>query len=169
MGFPGGSEVKASASNAGDLGLIPGSGRSTGEGNGNPLQYSCLENPMNGGAWWATVHGVAKSRTRLSKQLNDLRQDRIRLGKKQNFKVQANREQKGMDVRDSWIRVRIRIVQILRIDEEVYLLCKTRKRNHDIHKFRTRSSHRVFLCFKCDQCKLLKASIYPTPKFEKGM
>ena len=49
--FPGGSEVKASASNVGDLGLIPGSGRSPGEGNGNPLQYSCLENPMDGGAW----------------------------------------------------------------------------------------------------------------------
>ena len=58
LGFPGGSEVKASACNAGDLGLIPGSGRSPGEGNGNPLQYSCLENPMDGGAWWATVHGV---------------------------------------------------------------------------------------------------------------
>ena len=49
--FPGGSEVKASASNAGDLGSIPGSGRSPGEGNGNPLQYSCLENPMDRGAW----------------------------------------------------------------------------------------------------------------------
>ena len=65
-GFPGGSEVKASACNAGDLGSIPGSGRSPGEGNGNPLQYSCLENPMDGGSWWATVHGVAKSQTRLS-------------------------------------------------------------------------------------------------------
>jgi len=65
--FPGGSEVKASACNVGDLGLIPGLGRAPGEGNGNPLQYSCLENPMDGGAWWATVHGVAKSRT----QLND--------------------------------------------------------------------------------------------------
>ena len=64
--FPGGSEVKVSAWNAGDQGSIPGSGRSLGEGNGNPLQYSCLENPMEGGAWWATVHGVAKSRTRLS-------------------------------------------------------------------------------------------------------
>ena len=51
MGFPGGSEGKASASNAGDLGSIPESGRSPGEGNGNPLQYSCLENPMDGGAW----------------------------------------------------------------------------------------------------------------------
>ena len=64
--FPGGSEVKASASSAGYLGLIPGSGRSLGEGNGNPLQYSCLENPMDGGAWWATIHRVAKSRTGLS-------------------------------------------------------------------------------------------------------
>ena len=63
---PGGSEVKASACNVGDLGSIPGLGRSPGEGNGNPLQYSCLVNPMDGGAWWATVHGVAKSRTRLS-------------------------------------------------------------------------------------------------------
>ena len=63
MGFPGGSEVKASACNVGDLGSIPGSGRSPGEGNGNPLQYSCLENPMDGGAWWATVHGVAESDT----------------------------------------------------------------------------------------------------------
>ena len=51
IGFPGGSEVKASACNVGDLGSIPGSGRSPGEGNGNPLQYSCLENPMEGGAW----------------------------------------------------------------------------------------------------------------------
>ena len=64
--FPGGSEDKASARNAGDPGLIPGLGRSPGEGNGNPLQYSCLENPMDGGARWATVHGVAKSLTSLS-------------------------------------------------------------------------------------------------------
>ena len=63
-------EVKVSASNAGDLGSIPGSGRSPGEGNGNPLQYSCLENPMDGGAWWATVHGVTKSRKRLSDLTN---------------------------------------------------------------------------------------------------
>ena len=62
----GGSDGKASAYNAGDLGSIPGLERSPGEGNGNPLQYSCLENPMYGEAWWATVHGVAKSRTRLS-------------------------------------------------------------------------------------------------------
>ena len=62
-GFPGGSEVKASARNAGDPGSIPGMGRSPGEGNGDPLQCSCLENPMDRGAWWATVHGVTKSRT----------------------------------------------------------------------------------------------------------
>ena len=56
--FPHSSDDKESACNAGDLGLIAGSGRSPGEGNGNPLHYSCLENPMDGGAWWAMVHGV---------------------------------------------------------------------------------------------------------------
>ena len=61
MGFSGGSEVKASASSAGNLGLIPESGRSPGEGNGNPLQYSRLENPMDGETWWGRVHGVTKS------------------------------------------------------------------------------------------------------------
>ena len=58
--------VKSLPENPGDLrdvGLLPGSGRSPGEGNGNPLQYPCLENPMDRGAWWATVHGVAKSQT----------------------------------------------------------------------------------------------------------
>ena len=69
-GFPGGSEVKASACNAEDLGLIPESERSPGEGNGKPLQYSCLENPMDGGAWWATVHWVAKSQILLSNLTN---------------------------------------------------------------------------------------------------
>ena len=64
--FIDGSDGKASAYNAGDPDAIPGSGRSPGEGNGNPFQYSCLENPMDGGAWWATVHGVAKSRTQLN-------------------------------------------------------------------------------------------------------
>ena len=58
--------LKASACNAGDPGSIPGLGRSPGEENGNPLQYSCLENPMDGGARWATVHKVTKSQTRLS-------------------------------------------------------------------------------------------------------
>ena len=60
MGFPHSSVDKGSACNAGDPGLIPGLGRSPGEGNGNPLQYSCLENPTDRGAWWATVHGVAR-------------------------------------------------------------------------------------------------------------
>ena len=59
MGFPGGSEGKASACDAGDPGLIPGWGRSPGEGNGNPLQYSCPETLMDREAWWAIVHGVA--------------------------------------------------------------------------------------------------------------
>ena len=66
MGFPVGSDGKDSACSVGDLGLIPGSERSPGEGNGNPLQYSCLENSMDRGAWRAIVYGVAKSRTQLS-------------------------------------------------------------------------------------------------------
>ena len=66
MGFPGGSVSKESACSAGDPGSIPGSGRSPGGGNGNPLQYSFLENPMDRGAWWATVHKIAKSQTILS-------------------------------------------------------------------------------------------------------
>ena len=64
MHFPGGLEVKASASMVGDPGTIPGSGRTPGEGNGNPLQYSCLENPTDGEAWRATVHEVTKSQKR---------------------------------------------------------------------------------------------------------
>ena len=63
LGFPYSSVGKESACNAGDLGSIPRLGRSPGEGNGNPLQYSCLENPTDRGAWQATVHGVAKSQT----------------------------------------------------------------------------------------------------------
>ena len=61
MGFLGGSVVKSPPANAGGTGSIPGSGRSPGERNGNPPQYSCLGNPMDRGAWWTTVHGVAKS------------------------------------------------------------------------------------------------------------
>ena len=60
MGFPCGSAGKNLPANAGDVGLIPGSGRSPGEGSGNPLQYSCLGNPMDREAWWAIIHGVAK-------------------------------------------------------------------------------------------------------------
>ena len=63
MGFPGGSAGEESACNAGNPGLIPGSGRSPGEGNGSPSQCSCLENYMDGGAWWATACGVPKSWT----------------------------------------------------------------------------------------------------------
>ena len=71
LAFPDGSageESACCAGDKGDTGSIPESGRSPGEGNGNPLQYSCLENPMDRGAWRATVHGVAKGRTRLSTQ-----------------------------------------------------------------------------------------------------
>ena len=67
QGFPGGLEGKASACNAGDLGWIPGSGISPGEGNGNPILCSCQENPMDGEAWQAAVHGVAQSQTRLKR------------------------------------------------------------------------------------------------------
>ena len=63
MDFHGGSVVKNLPVSAGDAGSIPGSGRSPGEGNGNPLQIPCLETPMDRGAWWATVHGVAKNQT----------------------------------------------------------------------------------------------------------
>ena len=70
--FPGGSDGKASAYNAGDPGSIPGLGRSSGEGNGNPIQHSCLGNPMDSEAWWATVHRVAKSQTQLSDRMHKL-------------------------------------------------------------------------------------------------
>ena len=66
LGFPGGSAVRNLPANVGDVGTTPGSGRSPGEGNDNPLQYSCLGNPMDRGAWGATVPGVAKSQRRLS-------------------------------------------------------------------------------------------------------
>ena len=66
QGFTCGTDIKASACNVGDLGSIPGLGRSPGEVNGNPLQYSCLENSMDDGAWQATVHGITKSQTQLS-------------------------------------------------------------------------------------------------------
>ena len=68
MGFHGGIVVKNPSANAGDAVLIPGLGRSPGEGNGYPLQYSCLENPMDRGGWWVTAHGVRKSQTQLSER-----------------------------------------------------------------------------------------------------
>ena len=70
MGFPGDSVVKNPPANAGDAGSIPGSGRSPGGGNGNPLQCSCLENSMDRGAWQATVHGVPKSLSYMAEQLS---------------------------------------------------------------------------------------------------
>ena len=65
-GGSGGKESSCNVGDTGDMGWIPELGRSSREGNGNPLQYSCLENPMDGGAWRVTVHGIAKSRTQLS-------------------------------------------------------------------------------------------------------
>ena len=65
MGFPDSSAVKNPPANAGDTGLIPGWGRSSGEGNDNPLQYSCLGNPKDRGSWWVTDHGITESDTRL--------------------------------------------------------------------------------------------------------
>ena len=79
MCFAGGSENKASACSAGDLGSIPGSGRSPAEGNGNPLQYSCLENPVDRVSWWAAVHGITKSQTQLSDWAHTRHQQCIRL------------------------------------------------------------------------------------------
>ena len=70
-------EVENQPANARDMGLILGSGKSPGEGSGNPLQYSCLENSMYRGTWWATVHGVSKSRTRLSNQNNNNRKGEV--------------------------------------------------------------------------------------------
>ena len=67
--FPSCLAVNNQLANPRDVGSVPGSGRSPGGGHGNPLQYSCLENPMDKGAWWATVHRVAKSRTRLSRHI----------------------------------------------------------------------------------------------------
>ena len=70
MGCTGGSVVKKVPANAGDMGSIPGLGRSPEEGNGNPLQYSCLRNPIDRGAWWATVHGVRRE-SDMTEQLNN--------------------------------------------------------------------------------------------------
>ena len=89
--FPSGSEAKTSACNAGDPGSIPGLGRAPGEGNGNPLQYSCLENPMDGGAWWAIVHGVAKSRTQLTDFTNGDIENRL-------MDTGRGEEKRGLDV-----------------------------------------------------------------------
>ena len=97
-GFPGGSEDKASACNAGDPGSIPGLGRSPGEGNGNPLQYSCLENPIERGSWRATVHGVAKNRTRLS---NFTHTHTVYTFESPLFKIQFDWVVKGYFVSDS--------------------------------------------------------------------
>ena len=107
--FPGSSDGKASVYNAGDPGSIPGLGRSAGEGNGNPLQYYCLENPMDRGAWQATVHGVAKSWTRLS----DFTIESIKMVQMNLFAGQEQRQTQRMDM---WTqREKRRVGQIWRI------------------------------------------------------
>ena len=78
-GFPGGSDSKESACNQGDLDSIPGSGRSPREENGYPLQYSCLENPMDRGAWWAMVHGIAE--LNMTERLNTSIQNKLMVTK----------------------------------------------------------------------------------------
>ena len=83
VALPGGSDDKASVNNAGDPGSIPGLGRSPGEGNGNPLQDYCLENPMDRGAWSSTVHGVIKSRTPLSDFTTVYKDNSIKLNRRQ--------------------------------------------------------------------------------------
>ena len=95
MVFLGGSDGKKSACNMGDLGLIPGLGRSPGEGNSFPLQYSCLENSMDRGAWQVTVHGAAKSWT----QLSDLK-------KKKRFYMVSNMWNTIKNIAIFWQRVK---------------------------------------------------------------
>ena len=119
-GFPGGSEVKAAACNAGDLGSIPGLGRSPGEGNGNPLQYSCLENLIDGGAWWATVHEVAKSRPRLSDFTSYT--DKIYLSRCKTVKNQHNFSHlKEQQFRTYWVSLVAQMVKNLYAMQETQI------------------------------------------------
>jgi len=96
LGFPGGSDGKVSACNAGDLGQIPGSGRSPGEGNGKALQYSCLESPKDGGAWRAIVHAVTKSWTRLMRRADSLEKT-LMLGKIEGKRRRRRQRMRWLD------------------------------------------------------------------------
>ena len=89
VGFPHSSVGKESAYSAGDPSSIPGLGRSPGEGNGNPLRYACLENPMGRGAWWSTVHRVARLRHNLATKLPSTMEDMLfqNEGRKKNLKI----------------------------------------------------------------------------------
>ena len=84
MGFPDGSAVKNLSASAGDMGSIPGSGRSSGEGNGSPPQHSCLGNPMDRGTWWASVHGVTKE-SDTTEQLNNNKNGNLLLNHLKNY------------------------------------------------------------------------------------
>ena len=110
VGFPGSSDGKASACSAGDPGLIPGSGRSPGEGNGNPLQCSCLENPRDGEAWWAAVSGVAQSRARLK-----------RLGSSSRMPIRGSAFESG-DERSQWIWVGTFLYEVKGMGSKWWLL-----------------------------------------------
>ena len=99
--FPGGSEGKASAYNAGDPGLIPGSGRPPGEGNGNPLQGSCLENLRDGRAWRAAVYEVAQSWTRLKQLSRDLFKKIRDANRTFHEKMGTIKDRNGMDLTEA--------------------------------------------------------------------
>ena len=130
--FPSGSD------NAGYPGSIPGSGRSPGEGNGTPLQYSCLENPIDRGAWWATVHGVAKSRARLSDFTFTLKVSTFRSGREGHeenvpwpLKQALRQELTSRSILDSrsfgfGLRNDVRVGVILHLDHKVTVLLKLR-------------------------------------------
>ena len=96
MGFLGGSDGKESACTVGDGGSIPGSGRSLGGGNSNSLQYSCLENSMGRGAWWATVHGVTKNQTQVREPALSLFSDLSSKQISSNFRFFFSAKKKGL-------------------------------------------------------------------------
>ena len=126
-GFPGSLDGKASAYNAGDPGSIPGLGRSPGEGNGNPLQYSCLENPMDRGAWWATVHGVTKSRTWLS----DFSSLHLLLGRKAMTNLDGILKSRGITLPTKVCLVKAMVFPVVNYGRESWTIKKAEHRRID--------------------------------------
>ena len=125
--FPGSLDGKASAYNAGDPGSIPGLGRSPGEGNGNPLQYSCLENPMDRGAWWATVHGVTKSRTWLS----DFSSLHLLLGRKAMTNLDGILKSRGITLPTKVCLVKAMVFPVVNYGRESWTIKKAEHRRID--------------------------------------